>query len=66
MWPSLLTAKWDRRYSKMVSSVWTQMRFAVVRPNTLLLRRARVHGRVQRPMIEDVVALNTMDGMRER
>ena len=62
---SLLATKWDRRYSKMVSFVRTRMSIALVRSNTLLLRGARRHGRSQRPVIEDEVALNGMDGMRE-
>jgi len=49
---SLLTAKWDRRCSKMVGFVRGGMSLAVIRSNTILLREARA-GRAWRPEIKD-------------
>ena len=40
---SLLAIKWDRQYSKMVNFIRTRMSVAVVRSNTMLLRRQRAN-----------------------
>ena len=56
---SLLAPKWDRRYSEMVRFVRSRMSLAVIRSNTMMLRRARV-GRVFRPTIQDGAAIEIM------
>ncbi len=62
---SLLAAKWERPYSKMVGFVRTRILVAIVRSNTLLLRGARSDGRATRPIVEDGAAVDAM-GMTEK
>ena len=61
---SLLAAKWEREYSKLVGFVRVKMVMAVVRANTLLLRGARL----KRPkwiLFVDDAALEGFPGLRE-
>ena len=41
----LLAEKWDRPYSEMVGYMQVRMGMVIIRSNTVLLRRARVHKR---------------------
>ena len=61
---SLLTAKWNREYSKLVGFVRAKMALAVVRANTLLLRGARLKRPKWIPFV-DGAALEGSPGLRE-
>ena len=61
---SLLAAKWNLEYNKLVGFIHAKMVMAVVRANTLLLRNARLKRPKWIPFV-DVATLEGFPGLHE-